>query len=304
MIHIYVMQSSSFFLDYIATESLLGGGAQLAAMLLFAKANTFWRNEDVKRFPFALLAFRSTVSIALLGIAALVLNLTYFPFDLSTTHSATFGLGALGGLALFLFAKSLAELPAKLVFFGGTVHLFSGTAVGYWVLHEDLSMIKIIVLSVLAIAQITLVYQDREQWKSLSLKMKLTPFVVGTLWGVHYPLLGIVQKEQTVWETLVWSEWGVFGFLTAAFLVYSKSQFKGLLVPINIKNMSAQAALSITAQSLSIFCIQVGGVIFQSILSSFANVINVIAFKIQFKERLELRYLVYFIGYGILLWLL
>lgn len=85
------MQSNSFFLDYIATESLLGGGAQLAAMLLFAKANTFWRNEDVKRFPFALLAFRSTVSIALLGIAALVLNLTYFPFDLSTTHSATFG---------------------------------------------------------------------------------------------------------------------------------------------------------------------------------------------------------------------
>jgi hypothetical protein len=298
------MLSSSFLLDFVATESLLGGGAQLSAMLLFAKANTFWRNEDVKRFPFALLAFRSTVSIALLGVIALALNLTYLPFDLSTTHSATFGLGTLGGLALFLFAKSLAELPAKLVFFGGTVHLFSGTAVGYWVLHEDLSMTRIIVLILLAIAQIILVYRDLEQWKVLSLKMKLRPFIVGTLWGIHYPLLGIVQNQQTVWETLVWSEWGVLTFLTTAFLVHSKSQFKGLLVPKNIRNMSAQATLSITAQSLSIFCIQVGGVIFQSILSSFANVINVIAFKIQFKEHLEFRYLLYFIGYGILLWLL
>lgn len=292
------------FQYFLGLGNPVAGGAQLFAMLLFAKANTFWRSEGMKTHPFAMLFIRATVALAFLISISCLFGFPLYPNSLSRVQFATFILGILGGLTLFLFARSLFAIPAKLVFFGSTVHLLFSSLVGYGLLREELSPKRVLLLVLLCAFQFYIIRKDLGAWRALTFRKRITPFVIGILWGVYYPVIGILQQSQSLWDTLMLTEYGVFTFFLIVFLVKMRNQLQGLRSLSNIKLMGAQAVLSVSAQAMSILCIELAGVIFQSILGSFANILNLVAFRVQFNERLELKYLVYFIGYGLLILLL
>lgn len=289
--------------DFLSSDTL-GASAQLGALLLFAKANTIWRSEGMRKYPFAHLFVRVAFVLMVLLLIGLLFDKPIGQSGLNIIHIQTILLGALGGIGLILFARGLASLPSKLVFFGGTVQLLVGVLVGHFLLGENFGINRQLILLFLLIGQSLLVYQDRSSWLSLPNNKRIVPFLIGIIWGVYYPIVGVVQSEIGIWQTLIFSELGVFLTITIALIVRLKSELAGLKIKRHYLDMGQQSALSLSAQYLSILCLNLGGVIFQSILSSFSNLLYLYVFNKTFKEKLDLRYLLYFGGYGVLVLLL
>jgi len=65
--------------------------------------------------------------------------------------------------------------------------------------------------------------------------------------------------------------------------------------------MGEQAVLSLLGQSFSALCIAWGGVVLHSILTNFSVIINVSAFRLRFGERIDWRYMGFFVAYGLLM---
>lgn len=280
-------------------------GAELASLLLFARANTLWRSEGMEQRPLAMLLIRSTFALGILVLASYAMGLPLPGWGAWTTSQGlTVLLGMFGGLGLFLLATSLSVLPSRLVFFGGTIHLFFGGALGYAILHESLSPTRLVIMAALAVAQGYLLYSDRKTWLALPVHQRWIPFVVGFIWGTYYPLLGMAQPEHGVWNTLLLTEYGVFLTIALAFLVHFKSQVYGLRRAIHYRQMGEQAVLSIFGQGFSALCISWGGVVLQSILTNFNSIINVTAFRLRFSEKIDWRYMGFFVAYGLMMLLL
>lgn len=282
----------------------LGAAAQLAAIILFAKANTLWRSPGMIRFPYAHLMLRGAFALLFLGLLDVVFSLSMVPKELSSAHGYAIALGLVGGFGLILFSKGLSLLPSKLVFFGGSFQLITGVLVGNVLLGESLSLERSGLLMFLIVAQSFLIYQDRSSWLSLSWSKRMVPLLIGIIWGIYYPLVGLIESELGIWQTIAFSELGVFVILTGAFLSRFKSERMGLASGKAYFDMGQQAFLSISAQSLTVLCLKLGGIIFQSILSSFSNIIYLLAFRMAFNERFDLRYLIYFLAYGLVVILL
>lgn len=279
--------------------------AELASLLLFARANTLWRSKGMSHAPLAMLLIRSAVALSLLVFVTLALGGSLPGWgEWTFSQGMTVFLGMFGGFGLLLLAMSLSVLPSRLVFFGGTVHLFFGGAMGYFILHESLNATRMVVMAVLAVAQVYLLYSDRKTWWNLPKGQRWIPFVVGFIWGMYYPLIGLVQPEHGVWNTLVLTEYGVFLTIGLAFLAHFKSQIHGLRIAMHYRQMGEQAFLSILGQGLSALCISWGGVVLQSILTNFNSLINVTAFRLRFGEKLDWRYMGFFVAYGLLMVLL
>ena len=121
-------------------------GAELASILLFARANTLWRARGMQTTPLAMLLIRSLVALfALCGVTwAMGYPLPGFG-SWNVLEGLTVWLGMFGGLGLLLFATSLSQLPSRLVFFGGSVHLFFGAMIGYFALGENMGVIRTLV---------------------------------------------------------------------------------------------------------------------------------------------------------------
>jgi len=100
---------------------------------------------------------------------------------------------------------------------------------------------------------------------------------------------------------LLLTEYGVFITLAVAFLTQVQRQWKGLKSRENIQSMGEQALLSIMGQGFSALCISWGGVLLHSILTNFSTVINVSAFRLRFGERIDWRYMGFFLAYGALM---
>ena len=277
-------------------------GAELASILLFARANTLWRARGMQTTPLAMLLIRSLVALfALCGVTwAMGYSLPGFG-SWNVLEGLTVWLGMFGGLGLLLFATSLSQLPSRLVFFGGSVHLFFGAMIGYFVLGENLGVMRTLVTLTLLLAQVVLWWKDRETWMALKRVQRWVPFFIGFIWGTYYPIIGMVQKEHGVWNTLLLTEYGVFITLAVAFLTQVQRQWKGLKSRENIQSMGEQALLSIMGQGFSALCISWGGVLLHSILTNFSTVINVSAFRLRFGERIDWRYMGFFLAYGALM---
>ena len=282
----------------------LGAAAQLVAIVLFAKANTLWRSPGMIRFPYAHLLLRGTFALLFLGLINVVFDLSMVPQQWTTVHGYTLILGLVGGYGLILFSKGLSLLPSKLVFFGGSFQLVTGVLVGNIALGESLSLQRLGLLGFLIVAQFYLIYKDRSSWLTLSLNKKVVPLLIGIIWGIYYPLVGLIESQLGIWQTIAFSELGVFLILAGAFFTRFKSEGMGLGSPRAYFDMSQQAFFSISAQSLTVLCLNLGGIIFQSILSSFSNIIYLIAFRVSFNERFDIRYLIYFLAYGLVVILL
>lgn len=282
----------------------LGAAAQLAAIVLFAKANTLWRSPGMIHFPYAHLMLRGAFALLFLGLMNIVFSLSMIPQQWTTVHGYAIALGFIGGYGLILFSKGLSLLPSKLVFFGGSFQLITGVLVGSLVLGESLNLERSGLLAFLMCAQSYLIYQDRSSWLTLSWSKRVVPLLIGIIWGVYYPLVGLIESELGIWQTIAFSELGVFLILAVAFLSRFKSERMGLSSGKAYFDMGQQAFLSISAQSLTVLCLKLGGIIFQSILSSFSNIIYLIAFRVAFNERFDLRYIIYFLAYGLVVILL
>ena len=280
-------------------------GAELMSLMLFARANTLWRSKGMISSPLAMLIIRSTVALAL--VCALT-ALQGMPLPGWGTWSAlecwTVLLGMFGGWGLLLFATSLSQLPSRLVFFGGTVHLFFGAAMGYFVLGEEIGLVRGVVMVCLLIGQAALGWKDRETWLALPPIQRWIPFAIGFVWGTYYPFVGIVQTEHGVWNTLVLTEYGVFLTMAGAFLLNRRRQWAGLTVARHYREMGEQAVLSLMGQSFSALCIAWGGVVLHSILTNFSTIVNVSAFRLRFGERIDWRYMGFFLAYGSLMLLM
>ena len=293
--------------SYFASLSGAGwaSGAELFSLLLFARANTLWRSEGMIHSPLAMLLIRSVVALGLLVAVTWAMGGHLPGWGAWTFAQAmTVLLGMFGGLGLLLLAMSLSTLPSRLVFFGGTVHLFFGGAMGYFVLNESLSSTRLALMAALAVVQGYLLYSDRKTWWDLPRTRRWIPFVVGFIWGTYYPLLGLAQPEHGVWNTLLLTEYGVFLTIGLAFLTHFKSQIHGLRTAIHYRQMSEQAVLSMLGQGLTALCISWGGVVLHSILTNFNSLINVTAFRLRFNEKLDWRYMGFFVAYGLLMLLL
>ena len=279
--------------------------AELASLLLFARANTLWRSEGMTHAPLAMLLIRSAVALSLLVLVTLLKGGSFPGWGAWTfSQSMTVFLGMFGGFGLLLLAKSLSVLPSRLVFFGGTVHLFFGGAMGYFILNESLNSTRLVVMAILAVSQGYLLFSDRKTWWNLPQGQRWIPFVVGFIWGTYYPLIGLVQPEHGVWNTLILTEYGVVLTIGLAFLAHFKSQIHGLRVALHYRQMGEQAFLSILGQGLSALCISWGGVVLHSILTNFNSLINVTAFRLRFGEKMDWRYMGFFVAYGLLMLLL
>ncbi len=280
-------------------------GAELASLFLFARANTLWRSEGMTHAPLAMLLIRSMVALGIVVLLTWGLGGSLPGWGQWYTEQVwTVVLGMFGGLGLLLLAMSLSALPSRLVFFGGTIHLFFGGALGYFLLGEALNTVRVSVMLLLAFAQGYLLFADRQTWLGLPRSKRWIPFLVGLIWGTYYPLLGLLQPEFGVWNTLVLTEYGVFLTIALAFLVHVKSQLHGLKTAIHYRQMGEQAILSIFGQVFSALCISWGGVVLQSILTNFNSLINVSAFRLRFGEKFDWRYMVFFLAYGALMVLL
>lgn len=223
---------------------------------------------------------------------------------MGTEEGWTVLLGMFGGIGLILLAISLSTLPSRLVFFGGTIHLFFGGAMGYFLLGEELNSTRVAVMAVLALAQGYLLLADWKTWLEIPTAKRWIPFLVGFIWGTYYPLIGLLQPEHGVWNTLVLTEYGVFLTILVAFVFHLKSQIHGLKMAQHYRQMGEQAVLSIFGQVFSALCISWGGVVLQSILTNFNALINVSAFRLRFGEKFDWRYMGFFLAYGALMVLL
>lgn len=292
-----------------AFSSLSGAGwasgAELVSLVLFARANTLWRSEGMTHAPLAMLLIRSAVALGILAIVTWAMGGRLPGWGMWTSSQGmTVVLGMFGGLGLLLLAMSLSVLPSRLVFFGGTVHLFFGGALGHFVLEEEVSSTRFGVMAILAVAQGYLLFSDRKTWWNLPRGQRWIPFVVGFIWGTYYPLIGLVQPEHGVWNTLVLTEYGVFLTIALAFLAHVKSQMHGLRVALHYRQMGEQAFLSMLGQAFTALCISWGGVVLHSILTNFNSLINVSAFRLRFGEKIDWRYMGFFVAYGLLMVLL
>jgi len=277
-------------------------GAELMSLLLFARANTLWRSKGMRSTPLAMLMIRSAISVTLVctltwaqGVALPGWG-TWTPVQLATVL-----LGMFGGWGLLLFATSLSQLPSRLVFFGGTVHLFFGAAMGFFVLGEEIGPVRGMVLALLLTAQIVLWWKDRQTWLAMPRVQRWIPFVIGCIWGMYDPSIGVVQSQLGVWNTIVLTEYGVFLTLLGAFAVQIRSQWTGFTQGVHYRQMGEQAVLSLLGQSFSALCIAWGGVVLHSILTNFSVIINVSAFRLRFGERIDWRYMGFFVAYGLLM---
>lgn len=279
--------------------------AELLSLLLFARANLAWRSAGMSRHPLAMLWIRAIVALGLLLLATVIMG-----YDLPGLQRSWLQLlpavmlGMYGGLGLLLFAISLNRLPAQLVFFGGSIHLVFGTALGHLALGEEISPLAWGIIALLFACQMFIVWQDRKTWSSLKPWHRIFPFLVGLIWGTYYPLYGYLQRDYGVWDTLVLTEYGVFIMLSVAFLSQIRSQLIGLRSIENVRLMSFQALFSILGQGFTALCISWGGVVLHSILTNFSSLINVTAFRYRFKEKFDFRYLYFFLVYGLLMGLL
>ena len=289
---------------FLSFNEGVGATSQLLGLLLFAKANTLWRQEGMLSFPYANLLIRAIIAWLFICLAGIVFGLDMFSVRVNRIHFSTFCLGALGGLGLILFARALSTLPSKLVFFGGTFQLIVGMTIGVVFLDELLTLSRFLVVLVLLISQISLVVLDLDTWHQIPKHKRLNPLIIGVIWGIYYPLVGVVENSIGIWQTIAITESGVLAVVLIAFFFNFKREVHGLTELDHYKNMGYQASLSVTAQVLTVYCLQLGGIIFQSILSSFSNLINLAAFRASFNERIEMSYVVYFLGYGCLLLIL
>ena len=298
------MNFEEYYSGLFSSGEATGAFAQLFALLLFAKANTIWRSSGMTEYPHVHLFVRSSFVLVLLIILALLIPSLGFPKSIGSVSILTISLGAFGGLGLLLFAKALSTIPSRLVFFGGTFQLITGLIVGYALLEESINFQRLLVVVCLLIVQITLVIKDIESWKKIPQSKRWSPLIIGIIWGVYYPLIGLVESRTSIWQTILFSEFGVFISFLGALLIYFKKEKAAFQIEKTFTDMFKQASYSLTAQTLSVLCLKLGGVIFQSILSSFSNLLYLMAFKIAFKEKYDLRYILYFIGYGLLVTIL
>lgn len=279
--------------------------AELASLLLFARANLAWRSKGMRRYPLAMLWIRAVVAVSILLCGGFLMD-----FGLPSVAKGfaqalpALLLGMYGGIGLIVFAISLNRMPAQLVFFGGSIHLIFGTVIGGLALDEEISRLTIGIIVILFIGQLFVIWQDRKTWASISPWRRILPFLVGFIWGTYYPVYGYLQKDMGLWDTLVITEFGVFSIISLAFLSQIKSQVAGLRSLGHFKVMSLQAVLSILAQGFTALCISWGGVVLHSILTNFSSLINVTAFRYRFQEKFDFRYLYFFIVYGVLMGLL
>ena len=288
-----------------ASGTSWAAGAELASLLLFARANTLWRSEGMTHAPLAMLLIRSTFALSLLFGVSIAMGVGMPGWGTwSFSQCMTVVLGMFGGLGLLLLSVSLSILPSRLVFFGGTVHLFFGGTLGYFILNEPLSTTRLGIMAVLAVLQGYLLFLDRKTWWNLPPNQRWIPFLVGFIWGAYYPLIGLVQPEHGVWHTLVLTEYGVFLTMTVAFLAHFKSQIHGLRTAIHYRQMGEQAILSMLGQGFTALCINWGGVVLHSILTNFNSLVNVSTFRLRFGEKIDWRYMGFFIAYGLLMGLL
>jgi hypothetical protein len=277
-------------------------GAELVSLLLFMRANTLWRSEGMKETPIALLLIRSLFALSLLNAGAILFGRDVLPFYvLSRTEIFVLFLGMYGGFGLLLFAKSLANLPSKLVFFGGTVHLLSGTILGYLVLHEAISPARWVILCILASIQAVVFWKDRSTWLAMPWTQRIVPFFIGFIWGTYYPFFGLAQNSLGTFNTLILTEYGVILTMSMAFIIKIRSEHRGFRLGIHYREMGEQAFLSVMAQGFTALCIGWGGVVLHSILTNFSSLLNVTAFRIRFGEKFDYKYMVFFFAYGALM---
>ena len=298
------MNYPQLIFGFLSFNEGVGATSQLVGLLLFAKANTLWRQEGMLSFPYANLLIRAIIAWSFICLAGIVFGLDMFSVRVNRIHFSTFCLGALGGLGLILFARALSTLPPKLVFFGGTFQLIVGMTIGVVFLDELLTLSRFLVVLVLLISQISLVVLDLDTWHQIPKHKRLNPLIIGVIWGIYYPMVGVVENSIGIWQTIAITESGVLAVVLIVFFFNFKREVDGLTKLSHYKNMGYQASLSVTAQVLTVYCLQLGGVIFQSILSSFSNLINLAAFRASFNERIEMSYVIYFLGYGCLLLIL
>lgn len=252
------------------------------------------------KYPHAHLFVRGTFALLFLFLVALFVPSLPFPSSLNDISVMTILLGSFGGLGLLLFAKALSTLPAKLVFFGGTFQLITGMIIGHLMLDERLDVARILVVLGLLVTQLVLISKDIHSWRNISKSKRWSPFLIGIIWGTYYPFIGLVESKVGIWQTIVLSEFGVFLALLVALLFHYTAEKDAFKRGKTYLDMFQQATFSLSAQSLTVLCVKLGGVIFQSILSSFSNLIYLVAFKLVFKEKYDLRYVLYFICYGLL----
>jgi hypothetical protein len=199
-------------------------------------------------------------------------------------------LGALGGMGLLFFSLSIRNMPAQMVFFGGSLHLVVSVGVG-WLMGELISGFRLAVIATLLLAQTGVIYRDRSQWRQQPRGTQLLPFVVGGIWGLYFPLYGLAIRRWGFWPTITAAEWAVFLLMLGWAIVRSTGTWSDRSM---WRSMAEQSVLSSAGQALSGAALAWGGVILHSILTNFNVVLNTLAFRIRYREALGLKYLLYF----------
>lgn len=270
--------------------------AETISLVLFGRANTLWRSAGMHEYPQRFIILRSLfvmlwVHIGILTLAPLGFTSAYPSF--SVEYLWLLLLGLFGGLGLILFSLSIRSMPAQLVFFGGSIHLVVAVVVG-WLLGEVVSPLRMGVILILLVAQLSILWRDRGHWLVLKSRQRLLPFVVGVVWGTYFPFYGMAIHEFGFWPTLVTTEWGVFILALTWFCLQPKGRWNDSTM---WKNMGEQSILSSIGQALSGVALWWGGIILHSILTNFNVLINISAFRIRYGEVLQLKYVAYFVVY-------
>lgn len=274
----------------------LAVAAETLSLLLFGRANTLWRSPGMQVYPQRFLFLRSILVLIWVHVGMAILApqgwSDGYALDAESALLLVL-LGMFGGLGLLLFSLGIRSIAAQLVFFGGSIHLLVAASVG-WFLGELVTELRVGIISVLLVAQLAVLWRDRESWRSMGRSLRVLPFAVGLIWGTYFPLYGMAIKSFGFWPTLVAAEWGVVFLSFGYYMVRSSGTWRDGSM---WRSMTEQSLLSSVGQALSGAALMWGGVILHSILTNFNVVVNTMIFRVAYGERLSVKYAAFFLLY-------